>query len=199
MIYLPPVPEIQGWMSTAELQWLFEQAREMRSIVELGSWKGRSTHALASGCEGIVFAIDHFKGTEYERATTMKEALEGTIKQQFLKNTSALDNVCCCEGDTAKAAVAYGEAANNPIDMLFVDADHSYQAVKGELLAWWRVPRKLLAGHDRYEAGLPRIISELLLAGVKIEPGPGWLWFIREPRQYWERVQKVWEGGSCDQ
>jgi hypothetical protein len=181
-------------MHSTELQWLFEQAKGMKSIVELGSWKGRSTHALASGCTGMVFAIDHFQGTEYLRSSSMKEAVEGTIKQQFLTNLDSFTNVCCCEGDTAKAAVAFGEAASNPIDMLFVDADHSYSAVKAELLAWWQIPRKLLAGHDRYENGLPRIVSELLLAGVKIEPGPGTLWFVRDPRKYWERVQKVWEG-----
>jgi len=46
--------QIEGWMSYAELIWLNLTAKKMNSIVEIGSWKGRSAHALASACPGKV-------------------------------------------------------------------------------------------------------------------------------------------------
>ncbi len=52
---------IQGWMSLKELNWLYQQAKKCDSILEIGSWKGRSTHALLSGCKGIVTCVDTFK------------------------------------------------------------------------------------------------------------------------------------------
>ncbi|MBU4356393.1 MAG: class I SAM-dependent methyltransferase, partial [Proteobacteria bacterium] len=58
-----PGNDIKGWMSQKELQWLYEQARNMDSIVEIGCWHGRSTHAFLSGCRGTVYAVDHWQGS----------------------------------------------------------------------------------------------------------------------------------------
>lgn len=54
---------ISGWMNSEELEWLYTTASEMDSILEIGAWCGRSTFALASGCKGNVFSIDHFNGS----------------------------------------------------------------------------------------------------------------------------------------
>ena len=52
--------DIEGWMEQTELEWLYSIASEMESIVEIGSWKGRSIHALCTRCKGTVTAIDLF-------------------------------------------------------------------------------------------------------------------------------------------
>ena len=57
---------IKGWMSKEELQWLHNQSLKMNSIVEIGSWYGRSTHALVSGCNGNVYAIDTWSPEDME-------------------------------------------------------------------------------------------------------------------------------------
>lgn len=56
--YRKPAVNIDGWMSEAELDWLAMQAGRAKVILEIGVWKGRSTHALCSGTAGTVFAVD---------------------------------------------------------------------------------------------------------------------------------------------
>ena len=62
MTYNPEENRITGFMSEPELTQLYKWACECESIVEIGSWRGRSTHALLSGCKGKVYAVDHFGG-----------------------------------------------------------------------------------------------------------------------------------------
>ena len=67
-------------MTEAELQWLTERAAEASSVVEIGSWKGRSTAALLSGCKGTVTAVDHFLGSPDDERH--KEAATTDIHEQ---------------------------------------------------------------------------------------------------------------------
>lgn len=86
-------PDIAGWMGGPELQWLFDKATEMESIVEIGAWMGKTTHALCSGCRGIVIAIDHFMGCPNERATAHVAATQRDISQDFWKNVGHFKNL----------------------------------------------------------------------------------------------------------
>jgi hypothetical protein len=61
-IVLDRTPEIPGWMSAADLQWLGEQAKSKDIIVELGSYQGRSTRALGDNVRVCVFAVDDWQG-----------------------------------------------------------------------------------------------------------------------------------------
>jgi predicted O-methyltransferase YrrM len=67
---LPPeertyVPEVEGWMSPLECNLLYETAmsmpEEMGLLLEIGSWKGRSTSALTLA--GPTICIDTFAGS----------------------------------------------------------------------------------------------------------------------------------------
>lgn len=76
------VESIQGWLQDKEGVSLYKFARfntPKPNIVELGSWKGKSTVWLASAIkdrgEGIVYAIDHWKGSTNEQIH--KDLLKG--------------------------------------------------------------------------------------------------------------------------
>jgi len=53
---------ITGWMADDELLWLARVARGCQRIVEVGSYQGRSTRALADHCPGVVFCVDTCNG-----------------------------------------------------------------------------------------------------------------------------------------
>ena len=152
--------DIQGWMNFNELNWLYNQAKQMDSIVELGSWKGRSTHALLSGCSGTVTAIDHFRGSQKELDTAHKEVTEGVdIKEIFLQNCRKFNNLTLDMSDTAKAANKYEDGS---VDMVFIDGGHEYEEVKRDLLAWKDKPTKLLCGHDYTFDGIYQAVREVI-------------------------------------
>lgn len=172
--YVQPSPEIDGWMSQEELQWLFEKAQSVYSVVEIGCWKGRSTHALLSGCPGVVFAVDHFHGSPSE-AGLHKEAKNGDLYEKFCKNLSGMRNLIVLRRDSLEAAKLFPPQS---IDMVFIDGDHSYEAVKADFLAWSPVAKKILCGHDKLQDGVPRLLKEIK---NKVHSGPGEIWYMEKP------------------
>ena len=144
-IYKQPIPEIPGWMSENDLDWLYSMAKEMNSIVEIGSWKGRSTHALCSGCKGFVYAIDHFQGSKGAQGTREHYEKPGEVYDAFLKNVGHFKNLKILKMSNLEAVKQFEDKS---VDMVFIDGGHSYEEVKIDIEAWLPKTRKLLSGHD---------------------------------------------------
>jgi hypothetical protein len=141
---------IDGWMSPEDLEFLFESAKRMSSIVEIGSWKGRSTHALLSGCPGTVHAVDHFKGSLAPQASGLaREAARVDIHAEFLRNVGHFPNLVVHRMKSLEAAPGF---LDKSIDMVFIDGEHLYEDVKADILAWLPKTVKLICGHD-YQIG----------------------------------------------
>lgn len=166
--------DIQGWMSPLELVWLYKQALNVNSVVEVGCWKGRSTVPLLSGCSGYVFAIDHFMGSETEREDKHKEATVRDIYMDFKSNVGHFKNLVVLKMDSDKASRWFKDKS---IDMVFIDSDHRYEEVKKEIRRWARVCRKLLCGHD-YGGEVKRAVDEMFSCGIKTI---GSIWWSEAP------------------
>lgn len=152
---------IDGWMRYDECCWLYEMAKKMTTICEVGSWKGRSTHALLSGCkQGTVTAVDTFKGSAGEDWAHREAKQEGDpIFTQFIANVGKFNHLEVHRATSLEAASAYPDKC---FDMVFIDADHNYEAVKADIKAWLPKARLLIAGHDYIEewSGVKRAIHE---------------------------------------
>jgi len=168
--YRMPSPEIEGWMSPGELGALYNLAAQMKTVVEVGSWKGRSTHALASGCRGLVVAVDHFQGSPSERETTHAAAKHEDIYAAFKRNTEGFKNLSVLKTDSLEAA---GRFKPGDVDMVFLDGEHTYEAAKADIEAWARIPKVCLCGHDINEAGVKQALAEL---GVPYKILAGSIW-----------------------
>jgi predicted O-methyltransferase YrrM len=147
---MPYDNKIEGWMTKEELNWLYKVASTADSVIELGSWMGKSTHALCTACKGTVTAIDHFKGSPGE-----VQHIGIKPYDKFKKNVSHFKNLKVLKMSTDKALDKV-----EPADIVFIDASHTYEAVKNDLEKWTPKAKKIICGHDFQWTGVQRAVTE---------------------------------------
>jgi glycosyltransferase involved in cell wall biosynthesis len=140
--------KVEGWCSNIELSFLYNTAKDMETIVEIGSWKGRSTNALASGCKGKIYAVDHFLGSKGEEEQH-KEAKDDIVYNQFLENTKQFSNIEVLRMSSEEAVKQFEDKS---IDMIFIDAEHTYEGIKKDIEIWLPKAKKIICGHDYCDA-----------------------------------------------
>jgi predicted O-methyltransferase YrrM len=137
--------EIQGWFSDRTGEQLYQIIRNnitTPTVVELGSWKGKSTSWFAKAIRdrgvGRVYAVDTWLGTPGE--PQHQELLAGygpdQLFQEFERNLRSLDlseYVTAMRATTVQAARHWD---GSPIGFLFIDADHKYAAVRRDFELW---------------------------------------------------------------
>lgn len=151
-------------------------------IVELGAWTGATTCHLAAACEarggGRVIAVDTFDGQR--EGGGVYEAVNkygGCTRPAFDRRAEASGfrrRIRVIPTDTAAAAEHY---FGDPIRLLFIDADHSFEGVQRDFEAWLPhvAPGGLILFHDYAmpEAGVRKFVEERLLGDTRIAGGPG--------------------------
>lgn len=166
-------PNIEGWMRPCELQWLYETALTMDSIIEVGSWKGKSTHALLSGCSEQVVAVDTFMGSKSEINGPHSEALRADIFWQFMQNVGSFPQLRVIKAPSVEAASLW---ADHSVDMVFIDAEHTYEAVMQDIAAWRNKCRRILCGHDRTLASVQNALRASGIVYTEAGPPPNAIW-----------------------
>ncbi|MEN6292459.1 MAG: class I SAM-dependent methyltransferase, partial [Methanobacterium sp.] len=109
---------IDGWTTEDELIWLLRTASSMDNVLEIGYWKGRSTHALATGCYGTVCTVDHFMGNVDERDNAHKEVKERQIFYDAKHNLKHFRNLVIINSYSFDASLLFKDKS---IDMIFID------------------------------------------------------------------------------
>ena len=169
--------EVEGWMSPRELGFLYETALAMPRnvrVVELGSWKGRSTVAL---CEGLsekapeFWSVDTFRGDSFIGTVEVSDVLP-----EFERNVSPYPFVQTIISDTVTASEQFEDGS---LDWLFVDADHTYEGVTADIVAWWPKlkPGGLISGHDYCFFSVAMAVNRLLPKLDTFET----IWHTRQP------------------
>lgn len=137
---------VQGWVSDESGLLLYFLVRErvpVPTVVELGSWKGRSTIWLASALrdrgEGKVFAIDTWRGTqcELEHRRMLRGYAENQLLEEFIQNLHRAGLERLVEPIQSTSADASRSWPHDRlIGLLFIDADHTYEAVSEDFRLW---------------------------------------------------------------
>lgn len=182
MASLVDVFRIQGFTSIKELRCLRDIASSMRPdalVVEVGSWKGRSTGAIALPHINLV-CVDTFRGMPNN--VTARIARREDIFRTFLSNMKRLSVYpTILKMDSIKAATLFQDAS---IDWLFVDSDHHNFAA--EFYSWLRKvkPGGMASGHD-FSIWWPAIPRTLRASGYKISVIPGTtIWYLKQREGY---------------
>jgi hypothetical protein len=125
------VDHVRGWLSAHEaylLYYLASKCSGSGSIVEIGSYEGRSTIALALGAENgeIVYAIDPHTGDK----TEIEAGLVIDTWDAFLKNTK---NFTCVQPIRKFSIDATKDIGAKSIELIFIDGWHSEKAVDEDI------------------------------------------------------------------
>ena len=175
---------IPGWMTEDELRWLAEQASAHRAIVEIGSWRGRSTRALADNTPGTVWAVDTWKGSQEEQHLEEFRAHADNpnwLFEDFASNMWPLANVNAVQRDSQDAARYLSLRC---FDMIFIDGSHEYEDVRADIDHW--LPRVkhggTICGHDYLPDHYPGVVQAVNETFKVFTMGPGaWtsVWCVR--------------------
>jgi len=149
-------------------------------VVELGAWVGLTTSYLATACQargdGTVYAVDTFEGTR-EGGTQYSSVsrLGGETRTAFddqIRRAGVSTLVKTLVGDTVETAQLY---PGRPIRLLLIDADHSYEGVRGDLEAWLPLvaPGGLIVFHDYLIPDVARFVDEQVRRDPRLEFEPG--------------------------
>jgi len=167
---------ITGWMSEDELAWLIEQASTRRTAIEIGSWKGRSTKALALSVQEVVYSVDEWMSTPppTQDSRALPDWMEvegrgaGSVKAEFERNLSGeiASGKCIPIGLSSEAAVGKLKdmLSGRKVDMVFIDGDHDYPMVKRDIELWMPMLAEggLISGHDYIWPTVHKAVAELV-------------------------------------
>lgn len=178
--------EIPGWFSYSELYNQFiTEAKDGSTIVEIGSWFGKSTKYLLdrifqSGKSIKVEVIDTFKGSLNESIhQNIVQSYDGDIYQTFYENIDFNNDVIVHKNYSNDSAELF---ENSSIDFLMIDADHSYEAVTSDIKNYFNKvkPGGIISGDDyNVFEGVTKAVNEYFLNAHSIT---GINWFYRKPK-----------------
>jgi predicted O-methyltransferase YrrM len=161
--------DLQGQLAMEECRFLLRAAAGRGTIVEIGSYRGKSCALLALGSApgGRVTAIDPHLASEGAGTTGYGDADE----REFHATMARLGVADRVEHWVERSDDARPRWPDAPIDLLWIDGDHSYEAVARDLDDWSPLVRTggVLACHDYgHREGVRRAWDE------RIAPDAGW-------------------------
>jgi hypothetical protein len=141
----------QGWLGAGTevmLSRVLTPATQL--VVELGAWLGLSTRYIANHApNAMVISIDHWKGSPEHVSNPHYQNLLPRLFETFQARCwDYRERVIPLQMSSLDGMRAVAESGLQP-DVVYVDAEHSFEAVSGELaLARQLFPRAALTGDD---------------------------------------------------
>jgi GT2 family glycosyltransferase len=153
----PLIDRVSGFLIPGQERWLFNAVSQLPGdavIVEIGSFLGRSTTAMAFACRGTnrkIHAIDTFKGNDSDFIKGKNNvAWEGddyfeTFESNLVAN-DLLKHVVPHRGLSSEVGTTW----SLPADFIFIDGSHEYEDVVSDFETYfpWLKPGGLIAFHD---------------------------------------------------
>ncbi len=138
--------EPHGWYRWASIIEDWFKILKPKVVIEVGCWFGKSTRHMASLLEpgGVVYAVDHWLGSpEHQPGEIFWTPKLACLYEQFLSNviharlTDKIIPVRMASLEGSKYL------AHIRPDFIYIDANHSYEAVYADIAAWF----PLVKGH----------------------------------------------------
>jgi predicted O-methyltransferase YrrM len=148
--------KIEGFFNFDNIyQRMVTNAKNEAIFVEIGTWKGQSAVFMAeaikrSGKDIKWYVIDTFEGTADEHDKD-EDIINRSLYETYLNNISPVKEfITTIKGNSKEVHTQFDDLS---LDFLFIDVDHTYKAVRSDLVNWFPKVKKsgIIAGHDYAE------------------------------------------------
>ena len=150
---------VEGWLSEGQARLLHDRAAGLGPdavVVEIGSFRGRSTIvlALAASAGAEVVAIDPHAGGDRGPREIAPEAARGQADLAAFEANLAAAGVADRVRHVRLPSSAADEAVDDGIDLLYVDGAHRFGPARSDLTGWGgRVrPGGTMLVHDSFSS-----------------------------------------------
>lgn len=163
--------KIQGWLTPSEalgLRYVATRLKKDSRVLEIGSWKGKSTFCIAHGLvDGTIFCVDPFNADGEQQSKSSYESAKGEedLLTQFNNNVKGFNNI---QINPNKGYSQDFVGKINNVDFLFIDGDHSIEGCKFDFEHFEDAvnPGGYIAFHDyhpkRKEVGPTHVIEQVV-------------------------------------
>lgn len=192
-----------------ELVWTVRREGQPLKVAEVGSWVGESALALLRGIDrcggagGIVNCIDHWDGSATDQTAEISGQFGGgeALWNQFRENVSRYMTpyvTCPIFPYRMSSEDAVGKFGDDSLDLVFIDADHTYRACRDDISRWLPKvrPGGILCGHDYNDdnfLGVTEAVHDLFARKDIEQPEGTKLWVYRVPQELHVEVETDWE------
>jgi len=174
--------QIKGWFDLPKaiaIQTAIKELPPGSTLVELGSFQGRSSVAIASVMppNSKLFCVDHFHGSA-EHADIDTSDMFARFREN-IETFGVADRIEVLAMTTLEAAEKFDTAS---VQLLLLDASHDYESVAADLAAWYD---KIVAGGflfcDDYDPRWPGVMQAVDERGLPGKVVAGAFWKHRRP------------------
>ncbi len=151
--------KVEGWLSRSEGETLRMMAYG-KHVIEIGSWKGRSTVCMGQVCRTLV-ALDHFRGDSNTGYADTFDEFAANLKRFGVEGKVKVFDESVSEFIRDKYPVIFAGC----FDLAFVDCEHTEDATFAALEVAKQCvrPGGLVAWHD---ADFPGVRAAVARAGL---------------------------------
>lgn len=132
---------VEGWLKLEQGRKLYDAARSLgpgSTIVEIGSFKGRSTIVLAQAApnDADVVAIDPHGGGDRGPGEIAPDAARGDADHAAFTSNLAAAGIAHRVRHVRKPSAEALRDVDGEVDLLFVDGAHRYRAARADIVDW---------------------------------------------------------------
>ena len=145
---------VEGWLTDAQAERLRARAEAADgTVVEIGSFRGRSTIVLASAAPAVV-AIDPHAGSDRGPQEISADAARGAEDHEAFRANLARAGVEARVRHVRRPSAEAHAEVSGPIALLYVDGAHRFGPARADLAGWGaRVsPGGAMLVHDAFSS-----------------------------------------------
>ena len=160
---------VDGWFNDGDIVFyneIVDKTKGAAHFVEIGSYKGRSSSFMAVKIANVnpqikfdcvdtwIGSPEHQTGGDLEDPDVVNDKMFDIFKQNM---EPVKDYYTAKRMTSIDASNTY---ADNSLDFVFIDANHTYESVKEDIVAWWPKVKLggIISGHD-YHIGAMGVIQ----------------------------------------